>query len=315
MDKKKVQIYDGQNIFDVAVQEYGNVEAVFDLLFDNYAVLQDLNKPLSSEMELITYPDDVYNKGIVSLYESKDIKVNTGEYRQFFPDYNIDYNGDFLSVYSTDDYRDCDLDGQPDNVTSVNGQSLANELLFSNLQTAMENLADFDYAILRYKWTNQSGRDMDTRTHFTETGATYAGESIDEKVVGWNRDKIVGDPSAPYLVWGTDNTDSAGAEAVLIDFKKMTEDFPDLREIKIATKAFWYGSRLSGDIELEFETYKGGQMEQQDKDFINNGGTLKQKIKVPTNLFKQNDNGSNDGELLAYLTYFPSLKLGRINLQ
>lgn len=126
----------------------------------------------------------------------------------------------------------------------------------------------FDFAVLRYRWDSvYGGGDLDTRTMpLNLPGQPWA-------IVGWAHSTYIGDPANPYLQWGGDNTGS-GVEAVLLDFKKMGEDFPEVWQFRINLRAFWYSFRGGGNIELELAMYRGGRMVPQGFDFVNEGGEL-----------------------------------------
>lgn len=166
------------------------------------------------------------------------------------------------------------------------------------------DLLPFDFAVVRYIWTEDGGTDMDTRTAIIESGD----EEIDGIDVGWSRNVSVpfgieeGDPTDGYfLVWGADNT-GFGNEAVLIDFKAISEAYPSLEEIKIRLRSFWYSTRNTGDFTLEFTTYLGGSMSQEGYDFVNLGGELVQQITVPRNTLL-NDQADLDGDEAGLLLF------------
>ena len=115
-------------------------------------------------------------------------------------------------------------------------------------------------------------------------------------MVGW--DRLSTDNG--YLVWNGDNA-ANGVETVLLDVKKILLDFPQQVTIEADMRAFWYSTRLDGNLDIEFATYKGGTMQKSGYDFVNTGGSLVQNLKVSTNT--QDTNTSGDGERLAKLTY------------
>ena len=145
---------------------------------------------------------------------------------------------------------------------------------------------DFDYAVIRYRWNEGNGRDLDTRTSITVPSRGTE--------VGWDRAATDGS----YLQWGGDNTGS-GVEAVLLDVKSLSRDYSSVPNIEVAIKAFWFSSSNNGNISLEFETYIGGSMIKSGYDFVNSGGVLTNSIATTVNTFSSN----RAGELLARLTY------------
>lgn len=129
-------------------------------------------------------------------------------------------------------------------------------------------LDEFDFMVVRYRWYQGSGTDMDTRTGITNTGDLL----VDDNYVGWSQGSIVDGVSGNYLVWGGDETSLTGQETVLVNFVNLKQDYPSLSKINIDLRGFWYSSRNTGNIDIEFETFKGGTMTQVGRDFINVGG-------------------------------------------
>lgn len=141
-------------------------------------------------------------------------------------------------------------------------------------------LREFDYLIIKYRWFSYSGTDLDTRTCIEGTLDT----AIDNKYVGWARGDIngnkryVGNINDPYIIWGGDNLSSVGEEHVLVNFKKLANDKPLIIDFFARLRAFWYGSKNTGDVQIEFETYLGGTMSSSGISFVNNGGQLIDKV-------------------------------------
>ncbi len=135
-------------------------------------------------------------------------------------------------------------------------------------------LREFDFLIIRYRWFDYSGSDMDTRTCIEGT----IDPAVDNKYIGWSRGDIdggrryVGNILDPYIIWGGDNTSAFGEEQVLVNFKKVLEDHPLIVDVFARMRAFWYGSKNTGQIQIEFQTYLGGTMSQDGLGFKNTGG-------------------------------------------
>jgi Putative phage tail protein len=169
------------------------------------------------------------------------------------------------------------------------------------------NFRAFDYAVIRYHWTPEGGDDLDTRTAILELDP-----SVDGQDVGWggSRHTTVEGASGPYLTWNGDNTD-AGVEAVLIDCKRLVQDFPDKETCKFRLRANWYAERGTGDMSVTFTTYKGGTMAQEGFDFVNTGGTLVDEVTLPFNVtaFQAAD---VDGEDLTSLNYNLTTGIGHV---
>lgn len=93
-------ISDGQNLYDVSIQRYGSVAALFTLMEDNPELIPNINakfKPgdvLKIRTEF-TELDDVDQEN-QRLFRTKDIKVNTGQV-DLEGDYNPDFNDDFFN--------------------------------------------------------------------------------------------------------------------------------------------------------------------------------------------------------------------------
>ena len=186
----------------------------------------------------------------------------------------------------------------PNNITfGINGTNTS-EVTFC-LSGYTQELRDFDYAVLRYIWTDNGGKDLDTRTSISNPPRNTA--------VGWNR----GEGDLTYLTWGGDNT-GAGVESVLLNIKDLKLNYPLQTQFETTLKAFWYSSKITGDFKVQFESYKGGTMVKNGYDFINNGGISIQTLTVDCNsstVINQNI----DGDLVATLTYDSLLNTGTLS--
>lgn len=161
-----------------------------------------------------------------------------------------------------------------------------------------ETLQDFDYAVLRYIWSDNSGFDLDTRTQLQIQGR-------DNLVLGWNRDS----KDADYLEWAGDNTVS-GQESILVNMSKLSSDFGG--QIRIEFAGFWYGERKSGQVVLEFTTYKGGAMTTEAYSWVNQGGAVVQNLSLTCNVALFAYAQDSDGQKLAVLNYDVLSKKGRL---
>lgn len=168
---------------------------------------------------------------------------------------------------------------------------------FTDNQSGIK-IHNFDYAVIRYKWKEENGRDLDTRTQIVQpmrsTTVGFARSTRDEG----------------YLTWGSDNTGN-GVESILLDMKKLAEDHVQEKVFNVLCSAFWYGNVRNGDVEIEFETYLGGEMQQQGYDFINLNGQQVQHLKVEVNT-QQHGGGEHNGQPLAMLTYDITQKSGTL---
>lgn len=130
----------------------------------------------------------------------------------------------------------------------------------------------FDYIVLRYEWTEDAGRDLDTFTGFINTGTPHDNDWVG---YGQGEAKVPGGAPAPYLTWGNDNTGS-GVESIVVDFKKLSQDYANLPEIvRVKMNALWWGTRGNGVVNVRLSTYLGGTMsyDATTKNYINTGGT------------------------------------------
>ena len=166
--------------------------------------------------------------------------------------------------------------GDVPSITGSDGclKTSANQLRENVLQSNPDDIP-FDFAVVRYIWTpiqTPSGivDDLDTAT------AIYGTDSaVDGDYVGYGLKTIIGEVyGSPYLRWGLDNVDG-GVESVLIDFKKLSEDFETKKEFEVKLNALWYTtSNVSGNIFIELDTYTGGEMvyDSATLNFLNEGG-------------------------------------------
>lgn len=130
------------------------------------------------------------------------------------------------------------------------------------------NIKFFEYAVIKYIWTDENGLDLDTRTIIKNPPRNV--------VVGWSNDLY----DEGYLTWSGDNTVS-GVEAVLIDNKLLIQDYPQVEEFEIEVRAFWHNAKFNGDFKIKFESYTGGQMVSTDHfDWFNEGGEKVQEITI-----------------------------------
>lgn len=162
-----------------------------------------------------------------------------------------------------------------------------------------EQVKDFDFAVLRYKWTAQGGKDLDIRAYLEKPNRQT-------QVVGWK--KLPTDNG--YLVWNGDNQ-ASGVESVLINLKKIATDYPSYVDISVILRAFWYSSVSSGDLVIEFVSYKGGEMTQSGFDWVNSGGS---EVEVKELSLNTKETKSNDsGEHLATLSFNLNTKSGALS--
>tara|TARA_B110001469_G_C9490268_1_gene245357 strand:- start:178 stop:675 length:498 start_codon:yes stop_codon:yes gene_type:complete len=153
--------------------------------------------------------------------------------------------------------------------------------------------APFDFALIRFEWTG-GGTDLDTRTKITTPNIGGA--------VGWSRLNKVGN----FLTWGGDNTGD-GEEGILIDFKSLSEAYPENEVLSVQLSAFWYAALDTGDFNLIFETYEGGTMEPANYSFVNVGGALVQRKTLGRNS-QTHISADIDGDKVGQITYTPATR-------
>jgi hypothetical protein len=162
--------------------------------------------------------------------------------------------------------------------------------------------AEFESAIIRYTWTASSGRDLDTVTYISSPN--FAAQSVGWVVGRSYTPTSVTDINLCYLYWNGDNTTAVGSEAILINFKRLIDDYPALNEFILLMHGTWYGYKLSGEITLDFETYNGGTFDISSEQYniTNVGGELVQQISrsVVVDLAQPS---ANPGQLIGTLTY------------
>ena len=156
---------------------------------------------------------------------------------------------------------------------------------------------DFDYAVLKFIWESPNGTDLDTRVAVSDP------QRLND--VGWSR--LPNDED--YLIWGRDNQSPIGAESVLINFRNISQDFPDTVDIRLRLRCFWYTSKIDGNVRLEFTTYKGGRMERVGTEFVNRNGELVATVVAYVN--SPTVQSSNiDGDDVADLLFDTTLQRG-----
>lgn len=166
-------------------------------------------------------------------------------------------------------------------------------------------IKDVDYIVIRYKWTQDSDLDTDTKIVNALTS------DIQNQRIGWYS-RGISVPSDTttdncLMYWGDDNR-TAGQESIMISIKNLEELYnnklPDVTIIEL--RAAWFGS-YGGQPTIEVDGYRGGTMSIQNHAFVNNGGTLKNTQEAVTqNIYEQGDVQQfdpNEVRLLATVEY------------
>ena len=136
-------------------------------------------------------------------------------------------------------------------ITSTQGHKESNGVVWE----------DADYLIYRVYFSDQDGFDMDMAATITSPGipqnrAGYCSNNM------YTRGSVSNNQiQNHYALWSGDNTQS-GMESILINVKKIRQDYPASGPIKVNFRAAWYGSRpiLSGNMAIKAEAYKGEMM-------------------------------------------------------
>lgn len=174
-------------------------------------------------------------------------------------------------------------------------------------------LEKFDYMVVRYKWALGAGIDFDTFTGFINTGTEW-----DNKYMGYghgNGNELKNkNTNIPYMIWAGDNTQANGIEACLVNFNKLTNDYPDLKTIQVRMAGAWFSSVGTGNIDIEITTYLGGTMSKLGYDVINTGGDQVQQLIFSKNIPKPPSwiNDINKVTNIGYLTYTKNSATGEV---
>lgn len=91
-----LSVLEGQNIFDICIQEFGTLEELFVLLIDNDL---SVNTKLISGQQLTVNKVNIGNENVKDFVVLGDITMNNAQGLRLPPllsgDYNLDYNGDY----------------------------------------------------------------------------------------------------------------------------------------------------------------------------------------------------------------------------
>ncbi len=71
----------GQNLFDIALQEYGSVEHVFQLMADNPVEIAGLNQSFApgTKLQIQTAPSGIKDTDLMELFRDNKVVINTGD--------------------------------------------------------------------------------------------------------------------------------------------------------------------------------------------------------------------------------------------
>lgn len=89
-------VKDGQNLYDVTLQEFGTLEELFVVIIDNSI---NVNKRVSAGQDLVTNNEKTGDESVKGFYKLNAISPNnnqgTGLPPQIAGDFNNDFNNDF----------------------------------------------------------------------------------------------------------------------------------------------------------------------------------------------------------------------------
>ena len=96
MRDKIITVLENQTLFDIALQEYGDATAVFDIMENNKAVVASITADLikGTRLKIVGLPK---NKRVKEFLETNKIKPTNGQSisNDGVGDFNDDFNPDF----------------------------------------------------------------------------------------------------------------------------------------------------------------------------------------------------------------------------
>lgn len=176
-------------------------------------------------------------------------------------------------------------------------------------------LTDVAHIIIRYRWTDDSGTDLDTRTAILGTGAippdaielgfARMGNLLDDTARVGPTGSVVADDTW-WLFWGGDITASTGQELLAARLQLLADAFPQATTLEIRLRAHWFGTRLSGDVTIEIEGFTSGTLtiDPLTGDFSFGPAPIG-TLTIPVNVSAEAD-ALNVGEHIGTLIYVPT---------
>lgn len=155
------------------------------------------------------------------------------------------------------------------------GNSTESPITIKLIQKPQNATPPFDYMVLKYYWTDDDGKDLDTAIYIQGTNE----QNIDEHYVGFDLGY-----SNKYITHAGDNTKS-GYETLYIDMPSIVNTITadtsnNVRKFDVCALGNWYNTKKNGNIKCSVKLYKGGTMSRKSDDsssidyyeFVNNGG-------------------------------------------
>ena len=76
---KIITVTEGQNIYDISLQEYGDMSGAVLIIQDNPSLLKSFNTLLKGGFKLKINTEKIIRKDIVLFYRKREHRINTGE--------------------------------------------------------------------------------------------------------------------------------------------------------------------------------------------------------------------------------------------
>jgi len=91
------QVFSGQSIWDIALEQFGDIEYSVDLINDNNL---NFNSKLQSSQEITINNSNSGNNDIKNFYKFKGLKLNNDQTEAMPPNIGGDYNNDYKNDYN-----------------------------------------------------------------------------------------------------------------------------------------------------------------------------------------------------------------------
>lgn len=87
----KYIVQEGQNLFDIALQNGGSIENIIDIIKqNNISITQKITAGQEIEM-----PENKQRTDIANYFATNNFTINTGDNEQKIKEFNNDFNNDF----------------------------------------------------------------------------------------------------------------------------------------------------------------------------------------------------------------------------
>lgn len=92
---KEIIVKFNQNLTDIAVQYYGSIDGVVNLIEDNNSQITSIDDRIEAGMVLLINEAKIINQGIVNYFIAKKIDIGTGEDLIPFKSFNRSFSKAF----------------------------------------------------------------------------------------------------------------------------------------------------------------------------------------------------------------------------